>query len=280
MKKDNDADKTTAPAAKSAPAAPKKQPSRAKGAAAPETSVATPTTEAEKDGDAAGTPPPVPVEIAYEPSLPDDPVYTGALAHGRQVERLAAALFRELAPLHRLDGVWEARLCAAARLHDIGWVEGRKKHHKTSMRLIETDPALVPDEAERPLVALLARYHRRAWPSRRHRRFAALSKEDRKCVLRLAALLRLADALDYSRQGLVESLSARIGKKRLSCACGPRLPAWRKCAGPELRAIFLRPSSAKSCAAHVCPSEVPGGRGCRRSGGRECRAARQGRGHL
>ena len=224
MKKDNDADKTTAPAAKSAPAAPKKQPSRAKGAAAPETSVATPTTEAEKDGDAAGTLPPVPVEIAYEPSLPDDPVYTGALAHGRQVERLAAALFRELAPLHRLDGVWEARLCAAARLHDIGWVEGRKKHHKTSMRLIETDPALVPDEAERPLVALLARYHRRAWPSRRHRRFAALSKEDRKCVLRLAALLRLADALDYSRQGLVESLSARIGKKKVELCLRSKAP--------------------------------------------------------
>ena len=117
MKKDNDADKTSASAAKSAPAAPKKRPSRAKGIAVPETSAATPTTEVEKDGDATMTPRPAPLEIAYEPSLPDDPVYTGALAHGRQVERLAAALFRELAPLHRLDGVWEARLCAAARLH-------------------------------------------------------------------------------------------------------------------------------------------------------------------
>ncbi len=222
MKKDNDADKTSAVTAKSAPATPKKRPSRAKSGAASKAGPA-PTPKAAPET-AAAPPTAAPVEIAYEPSLPDDPVYTGALAHGRQVERLAAALFRELTPLHQLDGLWEARLRAAARLHDIGWVEGRKKHHKTSMRLIETDPSLVPDETERPLVALLARYHRRAWPSRRHRRFAALSREDRKCVLRLAALLRLADALDYSRQGLVESLSVRIGKKKVELCLRAKAP--------------------------------------------------------
>lgn len=239
MKKDNDESKTPASAATPAKPAPpaKKRPSCAKGGgtakatsapaaeSAPKAAAKAPAAKTPKPGDGvAAHCPATPVDMAYEPSLPDDPVYTGALVHGRQVERLAVALFRELAPLHKLGAPWEDRLRAAARLHDIGWVEGRKKHHKTSMRLIETDPALVPDEAERPLVALLARYHRRAWPSPRHRRFAALSKDERKCVLRLAALLRLADALDYSRQGLVEDVSARIGKKRVELCLQAKAP--------------------------------------------------------
>lgn len=232
MKKDNDENKTPAPTATTAKPAPsaRKRPSRAKSggtakAASAPTAAKAPAAKTPKSVDGAAAHCPVaPVDVAYEPSLPDDPVYTGALVHGRQVEHLAAALFRELAPLHKLDAPWDERLRAAARLHDIGWVEGRKKHHKTSMRLIETDPALVPDETERSLVALLARYHRRAWPSPRHRRFAALGKDDRKCVRRLAALLRLADALDYSRQGLVEDISARIGKKRVELCLQAKAP--------------------------------------------------------
>lgn len=239
MKKDNDENKTLAPTATTAKPAPpaRKRPSRAKSggtAKAASAPAAESAPKAAAKAPAAKTPKPVdgaaahctvaPVDVAYEPSLPDDPVYTGALVHGRQVEHLAAALFHEFAPLHKLGAPWEERLRAAARLHDIGWVEGRKKHHKTSMRLIETDPALVPDETERSLVALLARYHRRAWPSPRHRRFAALGKDDRKCVRRLAALLRLADALDYSRQGLVEDISARIGKKRVELCLQAKAP--------------------------------------------------------
>lgn len=154
--------------------------------------------------------------ITYEPGLPDDPVWQEALLHGRRVERLACALFRDLAALHGLGAAWEERLRLAARLHDIGFAAmGRKAHHKNSMRLIEADPALVPDEAERPLVALLARYHRRAWPSLRHKRFAGLPREEQKGVRRMAALLRLADALDYTHQGLVEEVSAIMDKKRV-----------------------------------------------------------------
>lgn len=47
------------------------------------------------------------------------------------------------------------------------------------MRLIEEDLSLNIHEDDRPWVALLARYHRKAWPSRRPRRFDA-EKSDRK----------------------------------------------------------------------------------------------------
>lgn len=70
------------------------------------------------------------------------------------------------------------------RLHDIGFAEGRKGHHKTGMRYIEEDLSLNISDADRPLVALLARYHRKAWPSRRHSRFAALPRRERRALRR------------------------------------------------------------------------------------------------
>ena len=146
--------------------------------------------------------------------------------HAAQVEFLAATLFRELAAMHNLDATWERRLRLAARFHDLGWKDGRKGHHKASMRIIEhEDLGISP--SDRPFVALLARYHRKAWPSLKHKRFAALCSDDRTAVRTLAAILRVADALDYSHGNTVRELALRFreskkGKRRaaitLMCA--------------------------------------------------------------
>ena len=61
-----------------------------------------------------------------------------------------------------------------------------------------------------PDAALVARYHRRRDPSRRQRRFAALDATEQRAVRQLAALLRLADALDYSHTGAIGKLEARL----------------------------------------------------------------------
>ena len=144
MKKDNDENKTPAPTAwRLSP-----RPRPGSGLPAPKPAVQPrPHRRPPLQRPAAKTPKPVdgaaahcpvaPVDVAYEPSLPDDPVYTGALVHGRQVEHLAAALFRELAPLHKLDAPWDERLRAAARLHDIGWVEAGKSTIKPACGLLK-----------------------------------------------------------------------------------------------------------------------------------------------
>lgn len=149
------------------------------------------------------------------PHLPESPVLQDSLGHGRHVAVLAAALFDQLAELHSLDDVWRKRLVLAARLHDIGFVEGRKGHHKASMRAIEEDPGLNISDEDRPLVALLARYHRRAWPSLRHPRFAALPRKDRKALRRAAALLRVADGLDYTHSVRVKGCVAEIRPRKV-----------------------------------------------------------------
>ncbi len=164
-------------------------------------------------------PEPIPTPDA---ALPETPDMAALLAHGEQVARLADRLFAVLASLHGLDEVWGRRLHEAARLLDIGLAEGRRGHHKAGMRLIISDLNLDLLPEDRPLIALLARYHRRAMPTKRHRRFAALSRHDRRAVRRCAALLRVADGLDYTHTGLIDDVDAHVGKHtvRLHCLCG------------------------------------------------------------
>ncbi|HEX4714778.1 MAG TPA: hypothetical protein VH164_07620 [Ktedonobacteraceae bacterium] len=129
--------------------------------------------------------------------------------HARQVERLASELFRATQPLHHLDEEAQHMLARAAFLHNTGMLIDVRRHHKHSYRLINETP--LPDftEQERHEIACIARYHRRALPSTSHEEFAVLKRDARKRVSTLAALVRIADALDFNHDGRVLYLTAQ-----------------------------------------------------------------------
>jgi exopolyphosphatase/guanosine-5'-triphosphate,3'-diphosphate pyrophosphatase len=136
----------------------------------------------------------------------DDVVYRGALGIGRrfqfeeqhavQVTRLAQALFDALAGVYGLTPADRRILTAAGLLHDVGTFIGYRRHHRHSLYLIsQTDlPGFTPGEIA--VVANVARYHRKSEPAPHHGEFMALPAADRARVTALAALLRIADALD------------------------------------------------------------------------------------
>lgn len=128
--------------------------------------------------------------------------------HARQVLRLSAQLFEATQALHQLDERALQILERAAFLHNAGMLVEVRRHHKHSYRLIKE--VELPDftAEERHEIACVARYHRRALPSTSHEEFAALSRTARKRVSALAALVRIADALDYSHDGRVLRLVA------------------------------------------------------------------------
>ena len=97
-----------------------------------------------------------------------------------------------------------------------------RKRNRHSYELIMHAERLSLSARERPLVALIARYHRQELPSRKHAEFAALSREDRAMVRRLAALLRIADGLDRGYTSVVEKIRTRLTEKRLSIGLVPR----------------------------------------------------------
>ncbi|HUP19665.1 MAG TPA: Ppx/GppA phosphatase family protein [Gemmatimonadota bacterium] len=130
--------------------------------------------------------------------------------HGIHVARLSERLFDALEPIHELEAEDRELLVAAAVLHDVGQRISYNRHHKHSEYLISNSelPGFSPHEVG--LVAQIARYHRKADPSPRHEPFAALDEEDQDRVTRLAAILRLADALDREHHQRVERVEVRI----------------------------------------------------------------------
>ncbi len=133
-------------------------------------------------------------------------------AHGRQVASLAGQLFSALQPFHGLPPAWRLPLEHAALLHDIGYFVAARRHHRHSRYLIRRDSLL--DEYPAPwrdLVALVAANHRR----RVRRGPGAWGHERRRGATVLAAILRLADGLDYGHDGAVAVEGVRVRRGAL-----------------------------------------------------------------
>ncbi|NUL82594.1 MAG: HD domain-containing protein [Armatimonadetes bacterium] len=130
--------------------------------------------------------------------------------HSQQVARLADLLFQQTSELHDLGEQEQEQLRIAAILHDIGWIDGKKGHHKRSLKIILASAILPFDSRLRLIIGSIARYHRRATPKKKHDHFAALQADDQEIVRKLSAILRVADALDYSHGSLVRSLETEI----------------------------------------------------------------------
>jgi CHAD domain-containing protein len=98
-------------------------------------------------------------------------------------------------------------LLAASLLHDVGKSEGGKGHHKTSFDLIRAHGNPLgwkPSALQR--AAVIARFHRGPLPSRRHKLLRDLLPDEQKATIQLAAVLRLANALDCAHDGHIRRI--------------------------------------------------------------------------
>ncbi len=135
--------------------------------------------------------------------------------HAQRVADLSRLLFNQLEDMHELDRRYELILYVAALLHEIGLFVSTAGYHKHSMYLIRNSEVFGLSKNDLLLVALVARYHRRASPKSNHEGYATLDREQRIAVCKLAAILRIADALDHSHSGRVGDIHCRRDKSRL-----------------------------------------------------------------
>jgi exopolyphosphatase / guanosine-5'-triphosphate,3'-diphosphate pyrophosphatase len=141
--------------------------------------------------------------------------YAVALPHARKVASLAQNLFASLQPLHGLPPGHGKMLQAAAYLHDVGHYVNDSGHHKHSYYLVANSDFSGFTAREREMIANLCRYHRKAMPSPSHENFQALTPEERRALLLLAPLLRLADNLDRSHEQRIRAVGCQVQNGRV-----------------------------------------------------------------
>ncbi len=130
--------------------------------------------------------------------------------HAVHVAQLSCTLFDQLQPLHHMKERFRGVLELAAILHEVGQFISQRSMHKHSLYLIRNSELFGIGAHDKELVALVARYHRRANPQPSHDGYGQLDREDRVTVAKLAALLRIANALDASSTQRVENLECDI----------------------------------------------------------------------
>jgi CHAD domain-containing protein len=163
-------------------------------------------------------------------------VWRAALPQGKQVEALATRRMKlwanhldpDFAHSERVAGLalqlydgllasgWRpsvdavsarSSLLAAALLHDVGKSKGEKGHHKTSFDMIRAHGNPLgwkPVDLQR--AAIVARFHRGSLPTRKHTALRDLLPDEQKATIQLAAILRLANALDTAHDGHIRRI--------------------------------------------------------------------------
>jgi CHAD domain-containing protein len=171
-------------------------------------------------------------------------VWRAALPQGKQIQQLATRRMKLWAngldpdfphservaslALQLYDGLlawgWQpaadaasarSSLLGAALLHDVGKSEGRKGHHKTSFDLIRAHGNLLGwKAADLARAAVVARFHCGKLPTRKHKTLRDLLPDEQKTTIQLAALLRLANALDAGHDGHIRRIQIENARNK------------------------------------------------------------------
>ena len=177
--------------------------------------------------------------------------YDVDLKHAHRVSALALSLFDQMKELHGLSKRDRLLLELAALLHEVGNFIGTAGHHRHAYYIIAQSPILGLSDAEVEVVANVARYHRKAPPDSSHEAYRALDDRDRDRVRAMAAILRVADALDHDHRQRVTAIRAKTRGDELRLSLKTRgdvsLDAWSVAdKGDLFRAEFgLKPVLAR-----------------------------------
>lgn len=128
--------------------------------------------------------------------------YDVDMAHARHVAEMALALFDLTAEVHGLSPERRDLLETAAVLHNVGFSFYPEKHHTVGRDIILEHSLAELGEVEQQMVACTTAFHRKRFKPKRLKKessFATLPAEVQSDALAMAALIRIADGLDYSQ---------------------------------------------------------------------------------
>lgn len=150
--------------------------------------------------------------------------------HAEHVAHLTLSMFDQIPEDRHLCSSTERDiLWAASMLHDIGVSIDYHDHHKHGSYLILNAGLPGYTHREIALIALLVRYHRKGKPTPDELDFLFEPDDDRRLV-QLCALLRLAEQIDRSRNGVVHDVRLTVQGDRarleLFVSGDEQVPLW------------------------------------------------------
>ncbi len=132
-----------------------------------------------------------------------------------KVINIAFQIYDQTKNIFHSDNDFKAKelLWAASNLYNCGKYVNISAYHKHSWYLIKNCELLGYSEAETNIIASIARYHRKNLPKKRHDSWQNLiSKEDKKLVLEMSLILRLAASLDQRPEKVISSVQIKLQK--------------------------------------------------------------------
>jgi exopolyphosphatase/guanosine-5'-triphosphate,3'-diphosphate pyrophosphatase len=117
-------------------------------------------------------------------------------AHSHHVAKLCMVLFDELENVHGMNQRQRMMLETAAILHDIGAFIKSSGHNRHGQYIVANSEIFGLPRNELDIIANVIRYHRGDLPSESDIEYISLQSEERIMVLKMASILRIADALD------------------------------------------------------------------------------------
>ena len=156
------------------------------------------------------------------PKLKPEPISVAELldhylvdqVHARHVADLSLMLFDTVAERYGLDPEQRHLIEVAALLHNVGLRVDPPNHHLVGRDIVLRYRLAELTRREQLLVAALVAFHRKKVRPSLEPAYLALGRRAQQETLRLAAILRVADGLDYShtqQTSLVAAESAEVG---------------------------------------------------------------------
>jgi exopolyphosphatase/guanosine-5'-triphosphate,3'-diphosphate pyrophosphatase len=127
-------------------------------------------------------------------------------AHSRYVARLCMVLFDALVKEHGMNRRQRMILETAAILHDIGTYIKASGHNRHGQYIISNSEIFGLPRDELDIIANVIRYHRGEPPTHSDIEYISLQRGERMLVLKMASILRVADALDRGHSQQIKNL--------------------------------------------------------------------------
>lgn len=144
--------------------------------------------------------------------------YQSDWQQNRHIANLAKQLFEQTQKIHGYGEFEQELLEFSCLLHDIGQYISFRKFHKNSRYIIRrNNPRGFTDE-EILLIGHLTRYHCKAAPTKKHKRFRRLSKSHQRLIKTLSGILRIAVSLDKTKNHRVSAIACQISEESINVA--------------------------------------------------------------